>query len=487
MHRKRSCAKCGNPTTGKFCTKCYHSRGRTATPKACDKCGDPTGGRYAKFCAKCYRARGKTATTEGPLCRLCQQQHVHKRSLNGQVCAQCWTTRRPECLALMAAGSGDGAGPDHARDVMVDRLAREAKMYRTAYRETVKDAAEEERLIDMFKSSLARFPAMPAAHFRIKRDETHGAGGQEVPALLLGDQHIGEEISIEETFGINRYNFAVFQSRIEHLEDRVVDILTNHQRAPFSEMVVFLMGDNISGVIHEELQKHGHQHIIDQVYLGALSTALFLYRLLARLRPRGVQRLRVSCVSGNHGRTSKDKESKRYYKNFDYLFHGVVAQALADVPQIEFHIPRCLFTVVDVAGIRILQSHGHELPPSSLGIPLYSINRASAGYQELLAWTEASRFDYWLLGHFHRPMELDSAIVNGTMAGLSELGIGRYKPVRPMQKLIGFHEKWGKAWEYPVRLDHSPPAASIYTFESDMAIPDALGLFASQRAAAVGA
>jgi hypothetical protein len=42
-------------------------------------------------------------------------------------------------------------------------------------------------------------------------------------------------------------------------------------------------------------------------------------------------------------------------------------------------------------------------------------------------------------------------------------------------------------WEYPVRLDHSPAAASIYTFESDMPVPDALGLFASRRADAGGA
>jgi len=240
------------------------------------------------------------------------------------------------------------------------------------------------------------------------------------------------------------------------------------------------MGDNVSGVIHEELQKFGHQHIVDQVYLGALTTALFFYRLHVRLLPRGVKTIRVSCVSGNHGRLSKDKESKQYYKNFDYLFNGIVAQALSSVPTIDFHIPRCLFTVVEVAGHRILQSHGHELPPSSLGIPLYSINRASAGYQELLSWTDAARFDYWMLAHFHRPMELDNAIVNGTMAGIGEYGIGRFKPIRPLQKLMGFHEKWGKSWEYPVRLDKAPAEPKVYTFTPDMTTTDALEMFADR-------
>jgi hypothetical protein len=307
-----------------------------------------------------------------------------------------------------------------------------------------------------------------------------------VPALLLGDQQIGESIRLEETNGINHYNFAVYQARLEHLEDRVVDILTDHQKAPFSELVVFSMGDNVSGVIHDELQKYGHQHIVDQVYLGALTVALFLYRLHVRLRPRGIKTIRVSGVSGNHGRLSKEKESKQYFRNFDYLFNGIVAQALAGVPTIEFHLPRCLFTVVDVGGHRVLQSHGHELPPSSLGIPLYSINRASAGYQELLSWTEATRFDYWVMGHFHRPMELDNAIVNGTMAGIGEYGIGRFKPIRPMQKLMGFTPKWGKTWEYPIRLDKAPETPRVYTFEPDMATTDALALFTdrSQQASA---
>jgi hypothetical protein len=145
------------------------------------------------------------------------------------------------------------------------------------------------------------------------------------------------------------------------------------------------------------------------------------------------------------------------------------------------HIPRCLFTVVEVAQHRILQSHGHEMPPSSLGIPLYSINRGSASYQELLSWTDASRFDYWVMGHFHRPLELDNSIVNGTMAGISEFGIGRFKPIRPMQRLLGFHPKWGLAWEYKLRLDKAPEHPSIYAFDPDMGTIDANALFDDRR------
>lgn len=336
----------------------------------------------------------------------------------------------------------------------------------------------------MFETAIDKFPALPSSSFSGKgqaakdRNRT-GSKHYEVPVLLQGDQQIGEEIDFEETGGINAYNFNVYQARLEHLEDRVLDILGNHQNADFPELVVLSLGDNVSGVIHPELQKYGHQHIIDQVYLGALTEALFLYRLK---QLGGFDRIRFIGVSGNHGRLSHEKESKRYYKNFDYLFNSIVATALRNVDGIEIHIPKSLYTVAEVANHRILVSHGHEMPPSSLGIPLYSINRGSAAYQEMLAMSGREGFDYWTMGHFHRPMSLDGSIVNGTMAGVSEFGIGKFKPIKPMQLLLGIHSKWGLAWEYPIRLDKAPLDRKVYTFDPASSSSDALDLF-QERAA----
>lgn len=358
--------------------------------------------------------------------------------------------------------------------------------YRKAYTDVLKDRAEEERLIALFGKSISALPAIPASHFasRLRPVKAAGQRKPEVPVLLRGDQQIGEEITFEETYGINRYNFDVFQRRLSELEDRTLDILSDHQRADFPTLVVPYLGDNISGRIHVELQKYGHQHVVDQVYLGALAEALFLYRLLKFGRWNEII---VPCVSGNHGRLDKEKESKKYYKNFDYLFTSIMATVLRNVPQIKFHIPQCLFTVIELAEHRILVSHGHELPPSSLGIPLYSINRASASYQELMALSGNERFQYWFMGHFHRPLELDGNFVNGTMAGISEFGIGRFKPIMPMQRLLGFHPKWGRAWEYPIRLDKvdlTGEAPKHYRFEHAMTTGDALDYFAEQSKAA---
>jgi hypothetical protein len=213
-------------------------------------------------------------------------------------------------------------GEDFNRDVEVETLRTDLQRVGKAYKQTVKEAAQEQRIYNLFEQSIQRFPALPKAAFagkgqtvdkRLRSKSKH----YEVPVLLQSDQQIGEEIVFEETGGVNAYNFDIYQSRLEHLEDRVLDILGNHQTADFPELVVLSLGDNVSGVIHPELQKYGHQHVIDQVYLGALTEALFLYRLK---QLGGFERIRFIGVTGNHGRLSHEKESKRYYKNFDYLF-----------------------------------------------------------------------------------------------------------------------------------------------------------------------
>lgn len=359
--------------------------------------------------------------------------------------------------------------------MQVDALRTALQRVGNAYKATVRETAKEERLVQMFESAIERFPRLPRSAFSGKgqpaRDRHRSASKHfEVPVLLISDQQIGEEISPSETFGINEYNFNVYQQRLEHLEDRVLDILGNHQNGDFRELVVLSLGDNVSGVIHPELQKYGHQHIVDQVYLGALTQALFIYRLK---QLGGFERVRVVGVTGNHGRLSHEKESKKYFANFDFLFNNIVATALRDVEGIKFNIPRGLFTVEEIANHRILVSHGHEM----MNLSLNGLDKTSASYQEMFAMSGNAAYDYWTIGHFHRPIEVQNVIVNGTMAGLSEYGIGKFKPIKPMQKLLGFHSKWGLAWEYQIRLDQAPKQQQVYNFQHDMSTEDALALY----------
>lgn len=406
-------------------------------------------------------------SAKGRTCKHCPTV-IERRNKTG-VCATC------RSIAPVVAPEPMTPNERLSTEKQIVRLREDNTNLRRDYAHVIKQLNNEDRIMEMFGSSIRAFPSLGDGKLNKRTVKTPSTSGHyEVPMLLVSDQQIGEEISFEETYGINAYNFDVFLRRLEVLENRTLDILNEHQRADFPTLVINSLGDNISGRIHQELQKYGHQHIIDQVYLGALAMAMFVYRLAKFGK---FSEIIVNCVSGNHGRLDKEKESKKYYKNFDYMFHNIMALALRDVKSVTFNIPQCLFMVAEVAKHRVLVSHGHELPPSSLGIPLYSINRASAAYQELLSLGNNSKFDYWVMGHYHRPLELDGNFVNGTMAGLSEFGIGKFKPILPMQRLMGFHTKWGRAWEYPVRLDKTSDEQQVYKFTADMTTADALDAF----------
>lgn len=366
---------------------------------------------------------------------------------------------------------------DLRQDATVHALRQELQRYRKAYQDAVAATDQEQRLLDALAGAVQSFPAVPTSAFvRKPARAPHTRHDQEVPTLCLGDLHAGEVIRREETHGINAYDFNAFLARLEHLEGRVVDILTHHQRGPFPEMHILGLGDYVSGLIHEELEKWGAPHVIDQVYLGGLAVALFLHRIQRQTK---IPTIHYTGISGNHGRVRKGKpEAKLYYKNFDYLFNSVIALALKQTPSITITIPRAIFTVREIAGQRILLSHGHEVPPSSLGLPLYSINRASAQYQELLAVAKQGRYDYWILGHTHRPAELDNCIVNGCMSGINEFGIGKaFKPIMPMQKLLGLHSRHGLSWEYKIKLTDAPALPSVYAFDLSVDIPTTLDTF----------
>ena len=355
------------------------------------------------------------------------------------------------------------------RDRKLRRAADAARHYKKLYEAKIKEDAQEERLISLFQASIDALPHVPRALLKpptVKPRVKH----VETPVLAFGDLHVGQVISKAATHGINEFDFDIWQGRLEYLEGRVLEHLFRHQSSTYPELVVAGIGDNVSGRIHEELQKYGAQHVVDQVFVGATAVAVFLARLASHF-----ESVRYVGISGNHGRLDKAKESSFYFKNFDYLFNSIIATRLKDHARISVTIPEAIFTRLDVAGQSILLSHGMELPPSSMGLPAYSINRASAGYQELLAQV-GSRYDYWLLGHVHRPMELDAVIVNGCMSGYDEYAVGKlFKPIRPLQKLIGFREGIGKAWEYPIRLDLAPPA-KVYRFSHDMGAVEALAV-----------
>ncbi|HEY1312206.1 MAG TPA: hypothetical protein VGF02_14770, partial [Pseudolabrys sp.] len=130
---------------------------------------------------------------------------------------------------------------------------------------------------------------------------------REVIVLPISDVHMGEVIDIDQMDGRNAYNKVIAANRLERLFKSVVKLGTAHWRGPAPAAIyVVLLGDLITGEIHEELAKTNDLLSIPAVreLSGHLIAGLDLL-----LRSFDCE-IRVVSLPGNHGRTTRKPEAK---------------------------------------------------------------------------------------------------------------------------------------------------------------------------------
>jgi len=334
-----------------------------------------------------------------------------------------------------------------ARDREVHRLKERVSELEAKYREATRDHLIEDALLSAFAE---RVPCLePAPHVPRKAAATKRT--PETVVALWSDFHIGEVVSGEETDGLAWYDFETFAARFQKMIDTSLSIcfdkLTGYN---LPRLEVFMLGDMVSGVIHDELVETSDGTVMEWLLDGAHVVAQGLRDLAAEF-----PEVRVTCVVGNHGRLSKQVRFKKRYVNFDYLFYRLVALELRDQTNIEFDIPKSFWRLVDVSGHKFLILHGDNIK-SWNGIPWYGIERAMLRLTNLLA-SQRRFFDYACAGHFHNAGTLDRVngelILNGSMPGGNEFSIGAlFASTKPRQLIFGVHPDKGKTWSYGIGL-----------------------------------
>lgn len=302
------------------------------------------------------------------------------------------------------------------------------------------------RVISSIMDSVIALPIVRKGYFKPIKDDRLT---YESVVGLVGDTHIGEVVSSEETRGLGVYNFNVFKKRYNYYIEKIIDFSQNKLKGyKFRKCHLMLLGDMVSGQIHEELMERRDLSIVDQAFLGAQVIALGIRQLASVFAD-----VEVDCVYGGHGRVIKKKRYKERYVNWDYVMYKLIELMLKEQSNIKFRIPRAFFDLVDIEGHKFLIYHGDDIQ-SWMGIPYYGIERDVARWRELMYRTNEA-FDYTILAHFHEKAEIGRfKIVNGTMKGADEFALGKLKKAAyAMQTIFGVHKKHGKTWTFDVMLD----------------------------------
>lgn len=341
------------------------------------------------------------------------------------------------------------AGPKSERAPEVDRL-----------RAQVRKLADELKRVEQAELSAAEvrqriFGLAAAERNPIEWPVRLDRGGPvvSVPVAIWSDWHIGENVNAKEVGGVNVYNIAEAELRIERLVNNTLDLCFNHMVAPdYPGAVVCLAGDFVTGEIHDELTQTNDIDLLPAVLRTVDLIIWGLDALLAKF-----PKLYVPCVAGNHGRNTQKIQHKSFvYKNFDWLIYQMLDRHYRNEPRITFDIPDDNQVDFTVYGHRYLLVHGHDLGVKGGDALIGSLGPVVRGRLKsgLAADSLGRGYDSLLMGHFHTYMPLLAShglLVNGSLIGYTEYARDRrYRYQRPVQSLHFHHPKHGTTAMWPV-------------------------------------
>lgn len=278
---------------------------------------------------------------------------------------------------------------DHEREQRL--LHQEIQHLKRRLAEEQQAAGQLDRIENAIRSSLPRYTFSDPRPPRTKRRRV-----AEVACYVISDTHFGQRFSKAELGGLNEYSLEVAAQRLEVVTEKAARIA--QEKIGAEKLYVFILGDLVSGSIHDELEATNEISVPEQ----ALFAADRIQQALRYLH-QYVPELEVVALSGNHGRVRKAKwAARRQYESWDYVTCRIVEAVLSQLKNIRFHIPRSPFVIVDVAGLKVLASHGDHIRSSTswAGIPFYGLSRDTFRRRVLLSEHD-QHFDVALLGHFH--------------------------------------------------------------------------------------
>lgn len=133
-----------------------------------------------------------------------------------------------------------------------------------------------------------------------------------VPVILCSDWHVGEVVNKAEIYGVNKYDLEIMEKRAKTLIETTINLLKHNSQIKknYPGIVMCLMGDMISGDIHDELRETNE--------MQSIPTLLHLSNILIGcidILIKEFGNVLIPCVTGNHGRNCYDEETEILTQN----------------------------------------------------------------------------------------------------------------------------------------------------------------------------
>ena len=320
----------------------------------------------------------------------------------------------------------------HIREQKREETHRTTKRHLREAIEQIEELQDHVYAIKRVQGSKKRYAIKPS----------HGSNTSEAVAIAVAsDWHVGSEVTLGQTAGLNEYNLAIAKVRAKIFFERIVRLTTKErQDVEIEELILFLGGDFIEGSLHLDT-------IMGSDISGTMNQLVEVQALIAgglEYLQGHFKKITVICHDGNHGRiTTKQHFHSRRGNSAEYYMYYNLAQRF---PDMNWVINEAMITYHRVYDKVIAFMHGDRISFGGVnGFYTYLHRRIDE-------WnTSPNKADYWILGHLHQYTPTRRYLVNGCMVGYNAFAMAlsaRFEP--PIQGFMLWDKKRGPTVHIPI-------------------------------------
>jgi hypothetical protein len=329
----------------------------------------------------------------------------------------------------------------------VHRLRRERDELKRINRDLLEQVRLSAERVDVLGSIVGE-PMHPAPI--VRRERTSGL--REATAIAIAsDWHVEETVDPSTICGVNQYDTSVAHRRSRRFFESIIWLIKSHSHSfKVRDLVLALLGDLITGYIHEEL--------VESNSLSPTEAILFAQELITSgilmlLEQTDLERIVVPCCQGNHGRTTQKRRIATGAQNsFEWLMYHSLKQRFANEPRVEFHIAGGSHLYVDTYDFVHRFHHGDDVNywggTGGLHIPLR---------KAISSWQTFRAANFTWIGHFHQYIpDTWGACINGSLIGYGAFSLAiKADMQRPEQAFALIDSRHGKCQMTPIWVDAS--------------------------------
>jgi hypothetical protein len=248
--------------------------------------------------------------------------------------------------------------------------------------------------------------------------------------------------------GLNKYNVNIATKRLASFFEKIL-YLTNLMRHEtyIDTWVLPLLGDLVSGDIHEELREENELSASQAIF----TIEEMIIDGIDHVREHGqFKKVVVPCCFGNHARTTKKTRHGSAWKtSYEYLLYRHLAKVYSKDRGVTFQLSKSYHNYLEVwKNFKVRLHHGDKISyhggVGGISIP---VNKA------VQKWSNIKRVKLDVFGHFHQSKEDGLWISNGSVVGFNPYAISiKADYETPRQRFIVIEEEKGLTFNLPILL-----------------------------------